>query len=434
LVFTPFLNENDHAGHDRSHLLVGVQTKTNTPSRSVECPQIVTEDVVRVLLFHPWGRFDSTHCGASRTAAAHLEYANTRGWDVHCVLQEIPAWGLTAGAEELARFACVKSVRTIGLDCPPIELPGAGAELHQLLYASERAARSDAFCAIAAEPWDAFFTTDVTVAPFAHALPNSVRKVLASGDSYARRAAATTNTPPALREAEAGFAFTRVEAELYRLFNRVLFASEVDAQRARQCGANAAVHVPLLVETVRAVVAPNEHDLLVCGGWRGGELTDLEWFYRHLYLPYLRAHGVRFAVAGPVAERFAVCDLHVTKLPSADHLPARIVVSPACAAPAPHITVADALAAGRAVVTTPEGARGLEVPANSAVVIDMRADPAGTAAVIRDLLAAPGWCRLLGERAAQLAQRHARHRFFAALDSAWGKLTHVQRTHRAEAA
>jgi hypothetical protein len=376
---------------------------------------------VRVLLFHPRGRFDSAHCGAGRTAAAHLEYAGARGWEVHCVLPEIPAWGVRADATELVRFACVKSVRTIELDCPPALPCNLGDEFRELLYASAGAAQSAAFHLIAAQPWDAFFTTDVTGAPFAHALPRTVWKVLAAGDSYARCAARAANTPPALCAAEERFAFNRIEAELYRLFGRVLFASAEDAQRARQSGASAALHVPPLVEALGPKGPGAEHDILLSGGTHGGELADLEWFYRHLYLPHLRAHGVRCAVAGPVADRFPVSDLGVTKLPSAASAAARIVVAPVREAPGPHVAVADGLAAGLAVVTTPEGTRGLDLPADAAVVIDMRADPAGTAAVIRDLRGAPGWCRLLGQRAAIITERHSRDRFFTALDSAWGR-------------
>ena len=102
---------------------------------------------------------------------------------------------------------------------------------------AERAAHTAAFRAIAAEPWDAFLTTDVTAAPFAHVLSRSVRKVLAAGDSYARRAAITATAPPVLRAAEEQFAFARIEAELYRLFDHVLLTSASDALNARHCTA-----------------------------------------------------------------------------------------------------------------------------------------------------------------------------------------------------
>jgi hypothetical protein len=375
---------------------------------------------VRVLLFHPWGRFDPAHCGASRTALAHLEYCRVRGWDVHVLVQEAPALGAFArGAETFAaQCACVKSVRVLRLDCAPVAPRDYGDEFRQLLYARARAARGTAFRLIRAEPWDAFLTTDVTAAPFAHALPRVTRKVLAVGDSYSRRAARGTDRAPALRAAEERFAFARIEAELYRLFTRVLLTTETDAQRARRYGADAALHVPPLIEP-RTAPDAGEHDLVIRAGDRSGDCADVEWFYRHVFLPHLRAAGVRLALAGPGAVRFPVCDLRVAKLPSAEGAPARIAVAPACEAAGPHVAVADALAAGRAVVTTPEGARGFDVPDDAAVVIDMHRDPAATAAVIRDLLAAPGWRRALGERAARVTEQHTRARFFAALDRAW---------------
>jgi hypothetical protein len=380
---------------------------------------------VRVLLFHPWGRPDPALCGAGRTALAQLDYCQRRGWEVHCALQEIPAWGVRAGdlTELAARFACVKSVRPLRLDCPPVAERNYGDQFCRLLYAGERAARRRAFRVLAAEPWDAFFTTDVTAAPFALALPHSTRKVLAVGDSYARRAATAEQVTGAIRDAEEAFTFAHVEAELYSVFNHVWFSCEADARRARHAGVPGARHVLLPAEPP-APPRPEEvgeHDLLLCGGSRPGELADAEWFYRHVYLPHLRACGVRLALAGPVAERFPVADLRVVKLPFSSEVfsSARVVVAPVCEAAGPHVPVADALACGRSVVTTPLGVRGLDLPDDAVVVIDMRSDPAATAEVIRDLLASADRRHALGERAKQIAQTHTRERFFAALDAAW---------------
>src|SRR5262249_36805050 len=102
------------------------------------------ENAMRVLLFHPWGRFDPAFCGASYTACAQLEELQKCRCEVHCVLQEIPGWGLTASSPDAitARFACVKSVRALRSDCPPVAPQNYGDEFRQLLYAGERAARS----------------------------------------------------------------------------------------------------------------------------------------------------------------------------------------------------------------------------------------------------------------------------------------------------
>jgi hypothetical protein len=345
---------------------------------------------MRVLLFHPWGRFDPAFCGASYTACVQLEHFQSRGCEVHCVLQEIPAWGLTASNTQAitSRFACVKSVRTIHLDCPPVPPRRYGDEFRQLLYTSERHARSSAFRAIANEQWDTFFTTDVTAAPYALALPRSVQKMLAVGDSYSRRAATTELSPSAVCEAETRFAFARIEAELYRVFDHVTFCCEEEMRRAKQYGVKSAACIPLQFPEVNSLAQSEteaEHDLLICGGSRSGELADAEWFYRHVYLPHLRAHGVRLTLAGPIAERFAVADLRVTKLPSATNVSARVIIAPAYEAAGPCVPVLMALAVGRTVVTSPHAVRGIEFPEGAAVVIDMRREPTRTANAIRAL-------------------------------------------------
>lgn len=374
---------------------------------------------MRVLLFHPWGGFDPVCCGAGYVACAFLDYSQHRGWDVECVVQEIPAWGISRSDP-----AAMKGIRTIRLDCSLHEPRQYGNEFCQLLYASERATRTAAFRAITREKWDVFFTTDVIAAPFALALPHVTRKILAVGDSHTRRVATTECASVALRDAETRFTFARIEAELYQVFDHVLFCSEDDVLASQKCGVKSALRVPLPIREpavpTRAEIG-KEHDLLICGSARSGELADVEWFYRHVYLPHLRASGVRLALAGPVADQFSVADVRVTKVPAklGMYHSTRVVVTPACEAAGPCAPAMDALAAGCAVVGTPLAMRGLELPGDAAAIIEMRRDPAGTAAVIRNLLATPGWRRVLGERAEQVKQRHTRKRFFAALDAAW---------------
>lgn len=370
---------------------------------------------MRVLLHHPWGRFDPG-CGASHAARAHRDYFRARGWNVHSMMQEVPAWGLTASEGEC----------TVALDCPPVAPGDYGNEFCHLLYASERTAHGRAFRAIANTPWDAFFTTDVCAAPFAHAMPCGTLKVLAVGDSYARRAATT----------EPASAFGRVEAELYHLFDRVLFASEAGAAAARRRGLHAARYVPAWARDPAAVEVAEEHDLTICGAARGGDRADLEWFYRHVYRPHLRACGVRLTVAGPVGERFATDDVCVAKVPltPAVYAASRVVVAAAHEAAGPYVSALDAMAAGRAVLATPLALRDIDTEDDAAVCIDMRSDPAGTATALRELLAAPARRQALGARAALVGPRHSRERHFAALDAAWGEPARQARAFVAAAA
>ncbi|AMV28510.1 hypothetical protein VT84_29160 [Gemmata sp. SH-PL17] len=60
----------------------------------------------------------------------------------------------------------------------------------------------------------------------------------------------------------------------------------------------------------------------------------------------------------------------------------------------------------------------------------MRTDSSGTAAVICELLAAPGWRKALGTRAAQVPAVHSRERFFGALGAVWELHTFAPRKAR----
>lgn len=378
---------------------------------------------MRVLVYHPWGRFDA-QCGASRVALAHMEYLRTIGADVHCVMQEIPAWGVNADEAE----------RTIRIQCDPVAPHRYGDEFCQLLYATERAANARTFRELAKERWDAFFTTDVTAAPLAHAFNRETLKILAVGDSYARRAATTTYTTPALRDTEQRFAFARVEAELFHIFDRVLFDNSRDASTAIAHGVTHASHVqfwlPQLPHDTENANGADTHDIAICGGARSGELADLEAFYRHVYLPHLRACGVRLTVAGTLAERFAANDLRVQKVADTHSAiaRARLVIAPAHEASGPCVSVWDSLAAGRAIVTTPHGARGIENAELAMRICDMRNAPEQTATVIRALLASREQLEIVEKQARQAHQSHTRERFFAALDHVWQLPARVLRT------
>lgn len=341
---------------------------------------------MRVLHLAPWEPLTSAG-RAQRIVENQLGYFQQKGWEVEqVVLGQRPV--------ETSSFSCVIAVHGLDVHCPNMNL-------RDVLFAFARAARGKTFRSLASKPFDLFFANEVLAAPFAVALPRAVRKVVASHAIHAVRfralASARSNS---LHDAEERWVVRHVEAELYRAFDAAAVSSEADAVRLREAGYASASYVsehvpvkPLQREGAEA------YDLLVVGSNNPHDLEGLQRFYRHVYIPFLRPDRIRLAVAGPVAERFAVADAYVTRLGStADWPDAKIVV-----------------------VTTPVGAEALDTTPDAFVTTDMAHDPAGSAEAILSLLRDEPRRFAMRQRAVErMARTHNREAYSAGMDAVIG--------------
>ena len=110
-------------------------------------------------------------------------------------------------------------------------------------------------------------------------------------------------------------------------------------------------------------------------------VRGFNFFYREIYVPFLRRHRVRIAVVGAVGDALDFDDCYVTKFGHVAGLlddyyaRSKVVVVPLLSGSGLSIKTIECLANGRAVVTTRVGARGLPHDPNAFVQIDMQADP-----------------------------------------------------------
>ncbi len=330
----------------------------------------------------------------------------------------LPPWEPTpAEAHQLAYF------RGKGWAVERVEVgppPGPTAAFRDALFAAARAARSPRFRSVASKPFDLFFGNEVFAAPFAVALPRTVRKVVAASGIQAERFRPAR--PGRLHDAEEQWVFRHVEADLYRAFHAAALDREEDAARLRAAGYAGARHVPVPFAATPAAGltrgGTEAHDLLAVGRDTPEEVAGLERFYRHVYLPYLRPYRIRLTVGGPVAGRFAVADGCVARLSSAAEFDAKVVVVPGSRGTG---WVGHALAAGRVVVTTPGGAEGLDPECGAFVAADFTHDPAGSAATILALLRDEPRRVAIGQRAVDLiARTRTRAAYTAGMDAVLG--------------
>ena len=109
----------------------------------------------------------------------------------------------------------------------------------------------------------------------------------------------------------------------------------------------------------------------------------------------------------------------------------KLVVVPIFKGTGTAVKLHEALAAGRGVLSTPVGARGIDPASEALACVDMMARPRQTAEIIFDLLLADQKRRAMQHRAITLmAERHSRDTYKRAMDDVLQRIL----TTRAQAA
>ncbi len=367
---------------------------------------------MRVLFLYPWGNFYPATAGADFVACNQLTYLQSRNFEVHCVLLKVFSRGAGDLVKLMQRFPCIKSTHVI-------EVTARALTLRDLLFGFNRAANSTQFRTLAQQQFDLFFANYVLSAPFACALPRELCKIVETIDLLAGLFRTTNllsqaSPPPAsIQLAEERFLLEQLEVDLYRAFDRAMMISVKEAEAIRVLGYRSAEYVaqpfPLTFPTAECS-RPHEYDLVFVGSENHLNTRGIHWFYRHVYLPFLRRHRVSLAVAGRVCDNLDFEDALVKKLGFMDELhglyeASKLVVVPIFEGTGTAIKLHEALAAGKAVVSTPVGCRGIDPSSRALACIDMQDRPRQTAEIILNLLRDDEERRAMQSRAIDLMRK-----------------------------
>jgi glycosyltransferase involved in cell wall biosynthesis len=374
--------------------------------------------MVRVKYFYPWGAFHPVGCGADLVARNHLSYFRARGWSVECLV----ARDHRPGAEAAFRthYDWLEHVAVT-------DVPSYRWAFRDVMAAMTTVAGSEPGRTFLGRPADVFVTNYVFTAPLIEHLPRGCKRVLETVDLMAEQFA-MADTPSAkpdpLRQASREY-LLRVELEQYRLFDACAMINPDEESRVRARGLNHAFYVPQVCDRPPASSGPAPapaYDLLFVGSANPINSAGLRSFYDHVFVPYLRRHGVTLAVVGGVAAS-APDDAQVHRLGRVDgplsdvYARTRVVVVPVLQGTGLSVKTLEALSHGKAIVSTPAGVRGLDDTSRAYRTVDMQGDPATAAATVLALLESPGERRALEARALAYVQRaFSREAHSAAMD------------------
>ncbi len=391
---------------------------------------------MRVLQYYHWGYFEPISSGADVIAANQLEYFRRRGWDVDVLLMVQADRTHQADAFH-RRYPWLKSVRLVDMHAGEFTFRGK-------LFAHAQIAKSDCFRVLAAEGHNLFMANYVFAAPLLERLPRGCVKLLEAldimTDGFSLYKKSQSPERDAMRSACDSF-LRSMELELYRLFDGVLFINEQESRLVEpSCPGRAHAVPPMLpweVVTERSVedragsesVRKDSFDLIFVGSNALANARGLTFFYRKIFVPYLRKHRLRLAVVGTVCDSLDFDDHYVTKL---GNIPgdlrhhyerSKVVIIPILEGSGLSIKTIECLANGRAVATTPVGARGLRPDPEAFLQLDMTADPLGTARSILDLLDSEPRRVRMQRKAQEYYRAHfGADRYFSAMDRVMASL------------
>ena len=147
--------------------------------------------------------------------------------------------------------------------------------------------------------------------------------------------------PEALELAEEKLLFEKLEFDLFKPFDRAMMSSALEAEAVRSAGYPRADFLPQPFSLADFSPIGNRsftYDLVFVGSENHANTRGIHWFYRHIYVPFLRGKQVSLAVAGRVCESLDFEDSLISKLGFVDDLEnlyaaSKLVVVPILRAP-----------------------------------------------------------------------------------------------------
>lgn len=361
---------------------------------------------MKILYIYPFGPFYPVSSGSDIIASNHLEYFKQKGWDVDCCI-----YRLTDKEKQMRAFRekykFCKSIHEINT-------PSTFFKFGELLFASEYATKIDPLKNLLQNKYDMIFTNYIFTAPLAIAAKNTTMLVLETLDHFFEANSISQNLKS--NNNFENLVIQNIEFDLYKAFNKIIFINKDEYDSTPKEFGISYSHIPAAWQGVINKTSTDQaiFDLLFVGSNHPPNIDGINYFYQKVFLPYLRPKGITLSIAGKVCENLNIEDPKVKKLGfykgniGEMYSSAKIVIVPILEGSGFSIKTMEAMAMGKPIVTTPKGARGMNIESNPFIIADMKHNPESFASAILNLVDSPERRKNLGEKALeQFTKEHS---------------------------
>ncbi|MEI7853680.1 MAG: glycosyltransferase family 4 protein [Planctomycetota bacterium] len=361
---------------------------------------------MKVLYIYPFGPFYPVSSGSDIIASNHMEYFRQKGWDVDCCIYQI-----TDKEKHLPAFReKYKFCRSIH----QISLPGIYFKFGELLFASEYATRIEPLKSLLLNNYDYIFTNYVFTAPLAAAAKKTATLILETHDHFFEANFLSQNLKSNIYFEKS--LLQNIEFDLYKIFNKIIFINKDEYDSTPKESGISYSHIPAAWQGITNKTTRDQEivDLLFIGSNHPPNIDGINYFYQKVFLPFLRPKGISLSIAGKVCDNINIEDPKVKKIGFYNgnigdlYSSTKVIIIPILDGSGLSIKTMEAMAFGKPIVTTPKGARGMNIDANPFMIVDMKKDPESFAAAILNLLDSPEKRKTLGQIALdQFTKEHS---------------------------
>ena len=361
---------------------------------------------MKVLYIYPFGPFYPVSSGSDIIASNHIEYFRQKGWDVDCCIYQISdkEKNLPAFRE---KYKFCRSIHQINQ-------PGTNFKIGELLFASENVTRIEPLKTLLNNKYDIIFTNYIFTAPLAAAAKKPATLILETLDHFFEANLLSQNLKSNINFEKS--LLQNIEFDLYKIFNKIIFINKDEYDSTPKESGISYSHIPAAWQGITNKTTRDQEivDLLFIGSNHPPNIDGINYFYQKVFLPFLRPKGISLSIAGKVCDNINIEDPKVKKIGFYNgnigdlYSSTKVIIIPILEGSGLSIKTMEAMAFGKPIVTTPKGARGMNIDANPFIIIDIKKDPESFATAILSLLNSPEKRKNLGEKALdQFTKEHS---------------------------
>lgn len=340
---------------------------------------------MRILYIYPFGPFYPVSSGADIIATNHMEYFRKKGFQVDCILFQ--------NSEKAKYLEQFKANYGFCNSIHYLKFPPISFKFGELLFAANYLANSEPLKSLLKKQYDILFSNYAFTAPISLAANKTKLKVLETVD-HLWEALAISN-PGFMKNPIDETTIKLIEFELYNLFEKIIFINNDELNNSPQNTKSSYAFIPpawnLPVKTT-SLNSESSIDMLFIGSNHRPNIDGLDFFYKNVFLPFIRPMGFKLTVAGKVCDYWPVEDPRVQKLGFyKGHIQSlydstKVVIIPILDGSGLSIKTLEAMAFGKAIVTTPKGARGMKIENQPFITINLKDQPEEFSKAVIDLL------------------------------------------------